>query len=82
MRAVSLFGKAKENNQQFIEQGEEALMVDLLRRAKQFEMAQSMCDDGITKKPDKIILDILHFQHKLIRNKDVACYQIKDALKE
>ncbi|MBZ0174711.1 MAG: DUF2225 domain-containing protein [Candidatus Methanoperedens sp.] len=82
MRAVSLFRKAKENNQKFAGQDglEEAIIVDLLRRSRQFELALSTCDDGLKKKPEKIISDILQFQKMLIKNKDIACHRIADVI--
>ncbi len=52
MKAVTLFQRAKENGQRFAEQAgaEEALMIDLLRRSGQFELAIRTCDDGLKKK--------------------------------
>jgi hypothetical protein len=67
-RAVTLLQKAKQNGQIFAEQAgaEEAIIVDLLRRSGQFELALKVCDDGLKKKPAKIISDILQFQKILI----------------
>ncbi len=82
MRAVSLFRKAKENNQKFAEQDgvEEVIIVDLLRRSCQFELAFSICDEGLKKKPEEIISDILQSQKMLIKNKDTACHRIEDVI--
>jgi len=83
-KAVILLQKAKENGQRFAEQlgGEEALMVDLLRRSKQFELALKTCEDGLQKNPEKIISDILQFQKTLISRSDVACHTIAEATGE
>ena len=80
MRAVSLFRKAKENNQKFAEQDgvEEVIIVDLLRRSCQFELAFSICEGVLKKKPEKIISNIMKLQKMLIKNKDVACHLIAD----
>src|SRR5574341_1373635 len=80
MRAVSLFQKAKENNQKFAKQDgvEEVIIVDLLRRSCQFELAFSICEEVLKKKPEKIISNIMKLQKMLIKNKDVACHLIAD----
>lgn len=83
-KAVSLLQKAKENGQKFAEEAgvEEAIMVDLLRRLSQFELALRICDDGLKKKPERIILDILQFQKVLIGKSDVACHIIAEAIRK
>lgn len=83
-KAVSLLEKAKEAGQKFGKQvgAEEALMTDLLRRSGQFELALKVCDDGLKKKPDKIISNILQFQKVLISKSDVACHTVAEAMGE
>ncbi len=80
MRAVSLFRKGKENNQKFAKQKgvEEVIIIDLLRRSSQFELAFSMCEEVLKKKPEKIISKIMKLQKILINNKDVACHLMAD----
>ncbi len=80
-KAVTLLQKAKENGQKFAEQTgvEEAIMVDLLRRSGQFELALRICEDGLKKKPDKLISDILQFQKILIGKADVARHTVAEA---
>ena len=80
-RAVMLLQKAKEKGQSFAEQAgaEEAIMVDLMRRSSQFELALKLCDD-VLKKTKSIIADILQFQRILISKKDVTCHTIAEAM--
>lgn len=61
MRAVAMLQKAKEKGQKFAENtgAEYALMVDLLRRSGQLDLALSTCEEGLKKKPKKIIANIL-----------------------
>jgi hypothetical protein len=82
IRAATLLLKARENGQSFAEQAgaEEALIVDLLRRAGQFEAALRICDEGFKKKPVEVISNVLQFQKKLIAESDVSCYTIKEAI--
>ena len=84
MKAVSLLQKARENGQRFAEQvGEEdAIMVDLLRRSGQFELALKICDEGLEKNPGKTISDILRFQKVPIRKRDVARHTVAEATGE
>ena len=84
MKAVSLLQKARENGQRFAEQvgEEEAIMVDLLRRSGEFELALKMCDEGLEKNPGKTISDILRFQKVLIRKRDVARHTVAEATGE
>ncbi len=83
IQAITLLQKAKENGQSFgTDPGaEEALLVDLLRRTGQFEPARMMCDEGLNKKPKKIIKDILRFQQKLIDESDLGMYTVDEAQK-
>jgi len=79
-KAVTFFQKARENSQQFAKGNgaEEAVMVDLLRRLGQFELAIKICDDGLKKNPEKLISDILQFQKILISKSDVACHTVTE----
>ena len=72
-RAVSLLHKAREKGQWFADHAgtEEALIVDLLRRSGQFELALSMCDERLEKEPEKFIHDVLVYQKNLIEKADV-----------
>jgi len=83
-KAVTLLEKAKENGQRFAEQAglEEAIMVDLLRRSGQFELALNTCEYGLKKNPERIISDILRFQKVLISKSEVACHTIGEVTGE
>jgi hypothetical protein len=80
-RGIELFQMAKKNKQRFFEEtgGEESLMVDLLRRTRRFEEAVKCCDQGLAKKPDKLISHILWYQKLLIGNADDSCHLIEEA---
>jgi len=77
-----LFQKARENGQEFAEEpgAEEAIMVDLLRRSGQFELASEMCDEGFKRNPKGVILDVLQFEKVLIGRSDVACHTVAEAI--
>lgn len=78
---MTLLQKAKEKGQEFAKEvgEEESIMVDLLRRSGQFELALKICEDGLKKKPGKTISDILQFQKKLISKSDTACHTVAEA---
>ena len=77
-RALDLLRRAMQEEQDIGNQiaAEEALMVDLLRRSRQFTEAQSTCNEGLGKQPGKYIQDILLFQQKLIAKSDANCHCI------
>jgi len=76
LRAIDLLRRAIQEGKDFSKQigGEEALLVDLLRRSKQFKEAQSTYNVGMEKKPGKYIQDILLFQQRLITQTDATCH--------
>ena len=80
--AVSLWQEAKEKGQRFAEQAgaEEAIVVDLLRRAGLFELALKICEDGLKKSPDKTITNILQYQKRLINNADAGRHTVAEAI--
>jgi hypothetical protein len=79
-RAVALFQKVKEKRENLYKRAgdDEALMTDLLRRAGEFESALSICEEGLKKEPEKIVLCILQLEKALIQNQDVGCYTIPE----
>ena len=83
-KAISLLLTGKEKGQNFAEKrGEEiALLVDLMRRSKQFEVALKTCEEGLKKHLNKDILCILEFQRKLIMKQDCDCHKISEAIKK
>lgn len=82
-KAVHLLQKAKENCHGFAEEEstEDPLLVDLLRRSGQFELALDICNDALKKNSEKTISDILHLQKTLIGNRDIACHTVDEAVK-
>ena len=67
-KAVVLFQKARKNGQMFADSDEEedAILVDLLRRAGEFDLALKTYEKGLKKQPKGLIFQILEFQKKLI----------------
>lgn len=82
MKAINILQKAKLNNQKFAEENnaEEAIMVDLLRRSRQFEIALNICDTLLNKSPKKNIADVLLFQKMLIKKGDIDCHTMEEAI--
>jgi hypothetical protein len=80
-RAIELFQMATKNKQRFFEEtgGEESLMADLLRRTRRFEEADKCCDQGLAKKPEKLISNILWYQKLLIGNSDDSCHLLEES---
>lgn len=80
-KAIALLQKAMQNSQRFTEESgeEEAIIVDLLRRSGQFELAFKMCNDILEKDPKDTIADILRFQRILIGDSDTSCHTIAEA---
>jgi len=79
-RTIDMWRQAMRKGQSLGKQigAEESLIVDLLRRSKQFAEAQATCIEGLEKKPGKYIRDILLFQQKLITNLDIDCHCIDE----
>ncbi|MEM3650434.1 MAG: hypothetical protein QW831_06905 [Candidatus Jordarchaeaceae archaeon] len=82
IRAANLFLKARENGQNFSDKpGKvESVIVDLLRRAGQFDQALKICEEGLKKNPEGITECILLFQKKLIAKRDVSRYTVDEAI--
>ncbi len=81
-KAIELFKKAIENGEKISEEpgGDEAILVDLLRRSGEFEEAFKICESTLEKKVSDIIKDVLIFQKFLIEKEDLDCYTIDDAI--
>ena len=82
MGAFYKFKKCKIYGIKFAEQNglEEAIMIDLLRRASEFEKANSLCYDTIGYVDDEFVLALLYFQRDSIWVSDCGRYQIGDVL--
>lgn len=83
-RASELLMKARENSQWFAEDAgmEEAILVDLLRRAGQFDEALKICQDRLKKEPEETVRIILLYQQALIEKLDSRRHTVSDAMKE
>jgi len=84
LRAIDLFRTARERGMPFCtgEGAEEALLADLLRRAKKFEDVRQICQEGLARNPDDVIEGILKFQMDLAEGKDAKCHTIEEAFPE
>ncbi|MBS7251264.1 MAG: hypothetical protein KIH08_11870 [Candidatus Freyarchaeota archaeon] len=82
IRAANMFLKAREHDQNFSDKpGKvESVIVDLLRRAGQFDQALKICEEGLKKNPEGITKHILLFQKKLIAKQDVSRYTVDEAI--
>lgn len=72
-RAISLLEMARQKGQWFADNAgtEEAVIVDLLRRSGQFELAMQLCDERLAMKPDTFIRRIMKYQKQLIEKGDI-----------
>ena len=61
--------------------GPGVLMIDLLRRAGDFERAMKYCEIGLSKEEDEVIATIIRFEKKLVDSKDTGSYTIDDGMK-
>ena len=83
-RASELLMKARENGQWFAEDAgmEEAILVDLLRRAGYFEDALNICRERLKKEPEETVKIILLYQQTLIGKLDSRRHTVSDAQRE
>lgn len=83
-KAVVFLKKAKEKGQQYHSEvgGQEALMVDLLRRSGRFDIALGICEQGLKLNTDKVISDVLQFQIVLIKQADIGAHYVSQCHKE
>ena len=82
LRAVALFTEARQRGQTFVREpgGEEALLVDLLRRSGRFADAEALIEQGLARQPSELIQRILHFQRRLCRRRDTNVYTVEEAM--
>jgi len=83
-RAAELLMKARKNGQWFAEDAgmEEAILVDLLRRAGRFDEALNICRERLKKEPEETVKVILLYQQALIDKLDTRRHTVSDAMKE
>jgi hypothetical protein len=55
------------------------LVTDLLRRAKEFELAMVSCKKGLELQSEKDIRTLLEFQQVLIERKDIDAHTMEEA---
>jgi len=80
-RASELLMRAREMGQWFAEDAglEEAILVDLLRRAGLFEKALRLCEERLRKEPEETVKVILQYQEDLIRKSDDGRHTVAEA---
>jgi len=76
-KTLSLFHNVKKQGKNFAadEVSENLVLVDLLRRSSQFEVAQAMCEKTMKHKS---VEKIMRYQVDLIKKKDINCYSIDE----
>ena len=81
LRAISLFREAQTRKVPFAENAavEEAILADLLRRTGQYDLVKEVCFEGLNKKPDETVRQMLNFQIVLAERADERCYTTDDA---
>jgi hypothetical protein len=80
-RAIALFRRAQDEDQDFIEGpgAAQALLSDLLRRSAQFDEVAAIYEEGLQAKPSKIIRQVLEFGLALAALKDARSHRIEEA---
>jgi hypothetical protein len=83
-KAAYMLLTSEGDGQQVINQNgaSTAILVDLLRRSGQFDEALRVIAEHRTDRTEDIICRILDFQTILIKNGDVSCHTISEALGE
>jgi len=83
LRAIQLFQQAKKRKMPFAQDAgvEEAILADLLRRTGQFGLVKKVCSEGLGKKPNARVKQMLNFQIVLAVRHDEKCYTVDDAQK-
>lgn len=80
-KALDLFNKAKQSKQSIADSPaeENVLIIDILRRTKQFDEARCMCTNELKNNPADQILDLLEFEMFLIDKGDSDCHNETEA---
>ena len=82
--AVDHFREALARKQQFAEimGGQQCLIVDLLRRSRNFGAASEMINATLKTPLEPLFLKIIEFESGLISDSDVGCYNLNDLEKQ
>lgn len=83
LRAMSLFREAQTRKVPFAKEPgvEETILADLLRRTGQFDLVNEIYSEGLHKKPDETVTQMLNFQIVLAEREDEKCYTTDDSQK-
>jgi len=81
-QAAEFLQQARQRGQIIIQQRNagEVVLVDVLRRSEQFELALSLCEEAQRHTSDSTLEAVLRFQSMLITSKDTGCYTVAQAL--
>jgi hypothetical protein len=79
-RALLFIEKTRQLNQKFTSQdgAEAAIIVDLLRRSGQFDLALKKCDEALKTRRDSNISKVLSLERILIGERDLRCHTISE----
>ncbi|WP_292518823.1 hypothetical protein [Methanoculleus sp.] len=80
-RAADLLRRAWEQGERLTSQpgGDEALLVDLLRRAGRLREARAVVVEGLEQNPQSLIADIMRLQDRLIAARDRGVHTVAEA---
>ena len=79
--AIKIALEINENKQNFAEpETETAIITDLYRRTSQFEKAEEVIEKNKDSIQDEVIKQILIFELQLVKEKDVDCHSIGEAI--
>lgn len=79
-RAAALMKQAMREGDRLAAQdgGDDAILVDLLRRAGRLRDARMAAGEALTRHPEPLIADILGYQKRLIERADRGCHSIDE----
>ncbi len=80
-RAVELFRLAQKASEPFADDpaSEQALLTDLLRRARRFDEARAESERGLRLVSDEIVESVLLYERRLIEGGDSARHGVDEA---
>ena len=83
-RAANLLLCAQKHGQLYAEdeETENMILIDVLRRSRQFTRASERCGQVMDRQPEKTVRKILEFQVRPIATRDWACYTVAEAIEK
>jgi hypothetical protein len=59
---------------------DDAVRIDLLRRAGAFDAALALCEDLLAREKDEMLRRVVLYQRDLIRRHDTGCYTVQQVV--